>query len=105
MIGPREYHPNYYRNCSNSKQVLAQKKKHQFHRQTFLNIRNVPRFYLEGFKGDKLKLVSILFITIIIIIIIIINPQVHQDHMDITIIFGVKILFNLRNRKTKSYLI
>lgn len=57
-------------------------------------------------EGDKLKLVSILFITIIIIIIIIIiNPQVHQDHMDITIIFGVKILFNLQNRKTKSYLI
>ena len=45
-------------------------------------------------EGDKLKLVSILFITIIIIIIII-NSQVHQDHMDITIIFGVEILFNL----------
>ena len=32
---------------------LGPKKKHQFHRQTFLNIRNVARFYLEGFKGDK----------------------------------------------------
>ena len=53
-------------------------------------------------EGDKLKLVSILFITIIIIIIIIINSQVHQDHMDITIIFGVEILFNLQKRKKKN---
>ena len=52
-------------------------------------------------EGDILKLVSILFITIIIIIIII-NSQVHQDHMDITIIFGVEILFNLQKRKKKN---